>query len=133
LVEDITPENLNLQNAENINPAQATQIEKMMQDTKIYCNANLTLNDLSDAVSIPSRKLSQIIKAQYQKNFYEFINAYRVEEAKRLLKSPEYRYRTIMEVYLDAGFNSKSVFNEFFKQAENMTPSEYKKLHEVKE
>jgi AraC-like DNA-binding protein len=38
-----------------------------------------------------------------------------------------------MEVYLDAGFNSKSVFNEFFKQAENMTPSEYKKLHEVKE
>jgi AraC-like DNA-binding protein len=133
LVEDITPENLNLQNAENINPAQATQIEKMMKDTKIYCNANLTLNDLSDAVSIPARKLSQIIKAQHQKNFYEFINAYRVEEAKRLLKLPEYRYRTIMEVYLDAGFNSKSVFNEFFKQAENMTPSEYKKLHEVKE
>ena len=46
-----------------------------------------------------------------------------------MLKSPEYRYRTIMEVYLDAGFNSKSVFNEFFKSAEKMTPSEYKKLN----
>ena len=104
-----------------------------MQETKIYCNANLTLNDLSSAVEIPARKLSQLIKAQYQKNFYEFINAYRVEEAKRMLKSTEYRYRTIMEVYLDAGFNSKSVFNEFFKNAENMTPSEYKKLNENKE
>ena len=100
-----------------------------MQESKIYCNASLTLNDLSDAVSIPARKLSQIIKAQYQKNFYEFINAYRVEEAKRMLKSPEYRYRTIMEVYLDAGFNSKSVFNEFFKNAEKVTPSQYKKLN----
>ncbi len=46
-----------------------------------------------------------------------------------MLKSPEYRYRTIMEVYLDAGFNSKSVFNEFFKKAETMTPSQYKKLN----
>lgn len=133
LVEDIKPENLHTQNSENINPAQITQIEKIMQETKIYCNANLTLNDLSSAVEIPARKLSQLIKAQYQKNFYEFINAYRVEEAKRMLKSTEYRYRTIMEVYLDAGFNSKSVFNEFFKNAENMTPSEYKKLNENKE
>ena len=44
-----------------------------------------------------------------------------------MLKSPEYRHRTIMEVYIDAGFNSKSVFNEFFKNIEDMTPSEYKK------
>ena len=44
-----------------------------------------------------------------------------------MLKLPEYRYRTIMEVYVDAGFNSKSVFNEFFKNIVKMTPSEYKK------
>ena len=129
LVEDIEYEEQTVADRENVNPALVAQIEKVMQESKIYCNASLTLNDLSDAVSIPARKLSQIIKAQYQKNFYEFINAYRVEEAKRMLKSPEYRYRTIMEVYLDAGFNSKSVFNEFFKNAEKVTPSQYKKLN----
>jgi AraC-like DNA-binding protein len=127
LAEDINPENLPLQSAVNVNPKQIAHIEKIMHDTKIYCDPNLTLNDLSDAASIPARKLSQIVKAKYQKNFYEFINTYRIEEAKRMLKSPEYRHRTIMEVYIDAGFNSKSVFNEFFKNIENMTPSEYKK------
>ncbi len=133
LVEDIKYETPSASDRENPNPALISQIEKIMQETKIYCNASLTLNDLSDAVSIPARKLSQTIKAQYHKNFYEFVNAYRVEEAKRMLKAPEYRYRTIMEVYLDAGFNSKSVFNEFFKNAEKMTPSQYKKLNEVNE
>jgi len=114
---------------EGVNPELVSRIEKVMQETKIYCNASLTLDDLSAAVNITPRKLSQIIKAQYQKNFYEFVNTYRVEEAKRLLKAPEYRDRTIMEVYLDAGFNSKSVFNTFFKEAEKMTPSQYKKLN----
>jgi len=133
LVEDIKYETPSASDRENPNPALISQIEKIMQETKIYCNASLTLNDLSDAVSIPARKLSQTIKAQYHKNFYEFVNAYRVEEAKRMLKAPEYRYRTIMEVYLDAGFNSKSVFNEFFKNAEKMTPSQYKKLNEINE
>jgi AraC-like DNA-binding protein len=127
LAEDINPENLHLQSSVNINPAQVAKIDRMMRDSKIYCDPNLTINDLSDAVSIPVRKLSQIIKIQYQKNFYEFINSYRIEEAKRMLKSQEYRYRTIMEVYIEAGFNSKSVFNEFFKNIVNMTPSEYKK------
>ncbi|MCS5595097.1 MAG: AraC family transcriptional regulator [Porticoccaceae bacterium] len=133
LVEDIKYEDPSAGDRENVNPALVSKIEKVMQETKIYCNVNLTLNDLSAAVEIPFRKLSQIIKAQYHKNFYEFVNAYRIEEAKRMLKAPEYRYRTIMEVYLDAGFNSKSVFNEFFKNAEKMTPSQYKKLNESRE
>lgn len=129
LVEDLELEEQPANSGENINPELVEQIEKVMQETRIYCNASLTMDDLSRAVNIPPRKLSQIIKAKYQKNFYEFVNGYRVEEAKKMLKSPEYRYRTIMEVYLDAGFNSKSVFNEFFKSAEKMTPSEYKKLN----
>ena len=131
LVEDFEHEEQSAVGGENINPELVAQIEKVMQETRIYCNTSLTLDDLSSAVNIPPRKLSQIIKSRYQKNFYEFVNGYRVEEAKRMLKSPEYRYRTIMEVYLDAGFNSKSVFNEFFKHAEKMTPSEYKKLNAI--
>jgi len=129
MVDEIKPD---VQPVADNNEANATliaQIEKEMQGTRIYCDADLTLDQLSEAVNIPSRKLSQIIKAGYGKNFYEFVNTYRVEEAKRLLISPEYRDRTILEVYLDAGFNSKSVFNTFFKKAENMTPSQYKKLN----
>lgn len=113
---------------DDIDQTIVAQLEKVMSESKIYCNANLTLDDLADAVRIPARKLSQIIKSRHNTNFYEFVNAYRVEEAKRLLRAPEYKRRTIMEVYLDAGFNSKSVFNTFFKNAENMTPSQYRKL-----
>ena len=112
-----------------VDQAHVSRIEAAMNEARVYRNADLTLDDLSAAVEIPARQLSQIIKLTYRKNFYEFINDYRIEEAKRLLVDPEYRDRKIMEVYLDSGFNSKSVFNVVFKNSEKMTPSQYKKLH----
>ncbi len=128
MVDEIKPDVEPVADSGEENTTLVAQIEKEMREARIYRNADLTLDQLSEAVKIPARKLSQIIKTAYGKNFYEFVNAYRVEEAKRLLVAPEYRNRTIMEVYLDAGFNSKSVFNTFFKKLEKMTPSQYKKL-----
>ena len=129
MVEEIEPVAQPDASDDMTNATLVAQIEKEMLEDKIYCNADLTLDQLSEAVNIPSRKLSQIIKAHYGKNFYEFVNTFRVEEAKRLLTAPEYRDRTIMEVYLDAGFNSKSVFNTFFKSVVKITPSQFKKLN----
>ena len=62
----------------------------------------------------------------YQSNFFEFINRYRVEEAKRLLLSPEFKDETILEIIYKSGFNSPSAFHRFFKRMVDMTPTEFR-------
>ena len=71
--------------------------------------------------------LSQIINQSQGQNFFDFINAYRVEEVKSLLHHPDYAHYTILGVAQEAGFKSKSTFNSVFKKMTGMTPSDYKK------
>ena len=59
-------------------------------------------------------------------NFFDFINGYRVEEAKRLFKDPSKSAYTILAIAEDAGFNSKSAFNAVFKRVAGQTPSEFR-------
>ena len=60
-------------------------------------------------------------------NFFEFINRYRVEEAKRLLASVDFKDETILELIYKSGFNSPSAFHRFFKRIVGLTPTEYRK------
>uniref|UniRef100_UPI0030F3F69A helix-turn-helix domain-containing protein n=1 Tax=Paraglaciecola sp. TaxID=1920173 RepID=UPI0030F3F69A len=69
---------------------------------------------------------SMLINRHFGVNFYEFINRYRIEEAKKMLIDPKYKNTTITDVYLAVGFNSKSVFYTFFKKFEGITPSNYR-------
>ncbi len=71
--------------------------------------------------------LSQAINEGLGKNFFEFINRYRIEEAKRLLTDPADKKITVLEVLYQVGFNSKSSFNTVFKKQTGLTPSEFKK------
>ncbi len=64
-----------------------------------------------------------------QKNFYSYINAFRVEEFKERVVSQKYTHLTILAIALDCGFNSKSTFNRIFKQATGITPNEFVKSH----
>lgn len=59
-------------------------------------------------------------------NFYEFVDRYRIEEAKRMFVSEELKKNTTTDIYLAAGFNSKSVFYTFFKKFEGVTPSQFR-------
>jgi len=58
-------------------------------------------------------------------NFYEFVNLYRIQEATTLLSQAD-NQRTITDIYIASGFNSKSVFNTFFKKKMGMTPSQFR-------
>jgi AraC-like DNA-binding protein len=60
-------------------------------------------------------------------NFYEFINNYRIKEAKAILVADKNQEKTISDVFVAVGFNSKSVFNTFFKKNVGLTPTEYRK------
>jgi AraC-like DNA-binding protein len=105
-------------------------IEKLltyMERNKPYFNPELTIQDLAEKVNIPKHHLTYIINTGLDKNFFNFINEYRVEEFKRRAISPEYDHLTLVAIAFDCGFNSKSSFHNIFKNITGQTPSEYKK------
>ncbi len=109
-----------------VNIAFAEKVDAAMRTQKLYLSPELTLDVLSDTLQIPSKDLSLIFNRHFHSNFYEFINGYRIEEAKRLLIDPSHKSKTITQIYLEVGFNSKSVFNTFFKKIVGQTPSEFR-------
>jgi len=86
-----------------------------------------TIYDLSNQLEIPRHFLSEVINEHMGMNFYTLVNSYRVEEVKRRLEDPEFKYLTILAIAYDSGFNAKSSFNTIFKDKTGITPSEYQK------
>jgi AraC-like DNA-binding protein len=100
---------------------------EIMQKEKPYLNSDLSLSDLSSMLEISTHNLSEIINTQLSKTFYDFVNYYRVEEVKRLMNEDKKNAYSILAIAFDAGFNSKSSFNNIFKKTTGVTPSEYRK------
>jgi AraC-like DNA-binding protein len=98
-----------------------------MEEERPFIRSTLTLQELSDELSIASHQLSQVINDRLQKNFFDFINGYRVKEVQTRLLAPEAQNLTILAVALDSGFSSKSSFNTIFKKHTQMTPSQFKR------
>jgi AraC-like DNA-binding protein len=109
-----------------LNPEFADKIVAVMISKKPYLMPDITLDILADELGIPAKDVSMVINRHFESNFYEFINRYRIEEAKHLLADEKNKSKTITDIYLEVGFNSKSVFNTFFKKIVGSTPSEYR-------
>ncbi len=101
-------------------------IEKAIHEDKLYLENNINLERFAEQIGLKPRDVSAILKMHYQSNFFEFINRYRVEEAKRLLISPDYKDETILEIIYKSGFNSPSAFHRFFKRMVGITPTEFR-------
>jgi AraC-like DNA-binding protein len=99
---------------------------QFMYENKPYLNENITIKDLSCEINIPSHHLSIVINNRLGKNFYTFINDYRIKEALSILDDPENSDASILAIAFRAGFNSKSTFNSVFKKITGKTPSEYR-------
>ena len=109
-------------------PELALSVDDAIRGGQIYMDPDITLDKLAESLKILPRDLSSLINRHFGINFYEFINRYRIEEAKRMLTSEKYRATTITDIYLKVGFNSKSVFYTFFKKLEGMTPSQCRQI-----
>lgn len=109
-----------------VDPQVATKIEAYMIEKKPFLANILTLDQLARQLEMPSRTLSNTINRQFKQNFFEFVNHYRVEEAKFLLADPQHKDKTMIDVMADCGFNSKATFNTFFKKLVGSTPSQYR-------
>ena len=104
-----------------------SRILKFMDDEKPYLKSNITLDALSELIDVPARELTAVLNGHFKMNFYEFINNYRIKEAKEILAADSNQEKTISDIFLAVGFNSKSVFNTFFKKNVGLTPSEFRK------
>ncbi|PLX10590.1 MAG: hypothetical protein C0598_10045 [Marinilabiliales bacterium] len=102
-------------------------LKKYMSDKKPYLNPNLTIKDLSEEFKIHQKFLSQIINSEIGKNFFDFVNYYRIQDAIELMKDNSNKKMTILEILYEVGFNSKSAFNSAFKKNIGKTPTEFKK------
>ncbi len=98
-----------------------------MEANKPFLEGDLVLPQLARQLGISANYLSQIINEQLKVNFYDFINGYRVREAKRLIHYAGQKNTNILNIALDSGFNSKSAFYTAFKKATSMTPTQYRK------
>ncbi|CAH0991197.1 hypothetical protein SIN8267_01299 [Sinobacterium norvegicum] len=103
------------------------QLEQVMSKQQPYLNNELRLGDLSALTDIPANHLSQVLNQQYEQNFFEFINRHRIEQAKQLLTSPEHGELSMLEVAMQAGFNSQSAFYKQFKLHVAQTPAQYRR------
>jgi AraC-like DNA-binding protein len=99
----------------------------LMDKEKIFQETELTLQQLAQRLNVPTYQVSQTLNDGMKKNFYDLVNGYRVEEAKRLLLDPKNTNYTILSVGFEAGFNSKTTFNTVFKKFTGLTPTDFRK------
>ena len=96
-----------------------------MDDENIYKKSDLNLQELANELDVSTHHLSQVINQELGTNFFDFINQYRVDEAKRKLVHPDYRKLTFLAIAYESGFSSKSSFYRIFKKHTGVSPSSY--------
>ena len=107
--------------------SQIELVKKYVFEKEPFLDPSLTIQELSKQVNIPVRDLSILINHHVDKHFFDFINEYRIEKAKEILKDASKSKVTILEILYEVGFNSKSSFNTAFKKHTNQTPTEFRK------
>ncbi len=103
---------------------------EQMQKNELWRRDDLTLNTLSEITKIPSYRISRIINAEPKSNFFTFVNRYRVQEVQHRLEAGE--ALPLLDMAFEAGFNSKSTFNDAFKKITGSTPSQYRKTVRIR-
>ncbi|MEQ9298998.1 MAG: helix-turn-helix domain-containing protein [Cyclobacteriaceae bacterium] len=103
------------------------QLDALMLEEQPYLNAQLSLRDLAEMLALSPNQLSQLLNEGFDKNFSEFVNGYRLEEFKSKVADEKMQHLTLLALAYDSGFNSKTVFNTFFKKTIGMTPKAYLK------
>jgi len=102
-----------------------SSIHEFLTTKKPFLQHKYSLSELASDVDIPLHYLSAFINRYHKMSFTHFINRYRVAESKRIIKSGEWKYRTLEAIALEAGFNNRNTFTTAFKREVGVTPFEY--------
>jgi PAS domain S-box-containing protein len=101
------------------------RIKSYFHSSESYKKKQLQLADVSEALNIPARRVSEILKKCEDQSFTEFVNAYRIKAVIEMFQNSENKNLTIEAMSQVCGFNSKSVFNAAFKKETGQTPKAY--------
>jgi AraC-like DNA-binding protein len=103
------------------------QLLRLMKEKRPYLDSGLTLPQVADMMGVPPHQLSQVINESMEQNFYQLVNQYRLEEARRRLSHPDINKDKLLKIAFDSGFNSLPTFNRVFKNLTGESPSAYRK------
>ncbi|WP_157813349.1 AraC family transcriptional regulator [Flavobacterium sp. 5] len=103
------------------------KLQILINSEKLYLDNDLSLPKLAKKMYANCNETSFVINELYGDNFYNFINKYRIEEAKNLLLSEKYNQLNILGIAYESGFNSKTTFNTTFKKLTGFSPTEFVK------
>ena len=122
------PQEKQLLTNEEANSFKQVLLSKMNTE-KYYLASSLTLKDLAVKIELHPNKLSWLLNNKLGKNFYDFVNGYRLKEFQKRALDPKNKNLSVLGLAHDSGFNSKSVFNDYFKKATGMTPKAWINKH----
>lgn len=107
------------------------RVRKYIETEKAFLNPELKMGDIAERLHLSSSKLSQVFSLYLKENWYDFINAYRLAEFKRLISEGAYKQYTLLALSAKCGFKKSSFFSTF-RKVEGMTPTEYLKKKDIK-
>ncbi|HMB62714.1 MAG TPA: helix-turn-helix domain-containing protein [Eudoraea sp.] len=103
----------------------AEELVSYMEREQPFVNPDLSVNQIAHSLGVSSRELSQVINQTFNKRFFDFVNSFRIEAAKKLLADRS-NHMTVQEIMYSVGFSSKSSFNTIFKRKTNKTPTAFR-------
>lgn len=106
-------------------------VGKGMEEDKWFQNPSLSLRELAENVNVSSNKLSWLLNERMGQNFNEYINSFRIENFKENALNPANSHLTLLALAYESGFNSKTVFNSFFKKIEGITPKAWLSANQI--
>ena len=104
------------------------RLEQLMNTEALYLDPDLQVSALAQRLEVSPQTLSEVLGRIAGSRFYDYINRLRVERARQLLRDAAWAERSVLEIALAAGFNSKSTFNKYFKQEVGQTPTAYRQV-----
>lgn len=109
-------------------PQLLTKLQALMENQKVYRTEGLTIGQLAEMLGEPEYRLRRAINGQLGfRNFNDFLNQYRVNEACEVLSDPAQNRKTILEIAYYLGYQSIGPFNKAFKEMKGTTPTAYRK------
>lgn len=108
-----------------------SRVQTFMERQQPFLNPGLSLDDLAEALDLSRHELSRVINQGFNKNFFDFINAHRIEAFIQTFQARSPANPTFLEIAYEVGFNSKSAFNRAFRKEKGCAPSVFFKNQEV--
>lgn len=105
------------------------QLKQLLETDKLYLNVELSLKAVADLLNTNTKYLSQVVNHQAGINFQQFINLYRVKEAKRKIVKDSLSNLTLYGIALQCGFKNKSTFYKVFKEVTGYTPKDFVRIN----